>query len=127
MYVIDMKTGEAERYLVAHGKNTGLIQPVTFSNEPNSLMSSLGIYLTGPDYIGDHGLSMRLNGVEPTNNNAAIRDIVMHGADYVSHEYIQSNGYLGRSWGCPAIEMKFRDKLVNQLKNGSVFLIYSTP
>jgi hypothetical protein len=124
MSVIDMSTGQAESYLVAHGKNSGLEYATQFSDEIGSDMSSLGIYLTGTDYIGEHGLSMRLQGMEDSNRNAEVREIVMHAADYVSSDWIKENGYLGRSWGCPAIEQRFRDKLVGQLKNGSVFLIY---
>ncbi|HUP56550.1 MAG TPA: murein L,D-transpeptidase catalytic domain family protein, partial [Bdellovibrionota bacterium] len=124
MYVIDMRSAMVDSYLVAHGRNSGLVYATEFSNIPGSLMSSLGIYVTGVEYEGQHGRSMRLHGMEATNSAAEERAIVLHAADYVSYEFIRSNGYLGRSWGCPVIEQRFRDRIVSQLKDGSVMLIH---
>jgi hypothetical protein len=124
MYVIDINSGAVDSYLVAHGVNSGDLYAEYFSNTVNSDMSSLGMYLTGESYIGDNGLSMRLLGQDTTNSNAYIRDIVLHGASYVSQEFIQQTGRLGRSDGCPAVEVQYSADLVNKLQNGSVYLIY---
>jgi hypothetical protein len=124
MHVIDMRSGDVQSYLVAHGRNTGVNYATAFSNVEGSLMSSLGIYLTSSEYEGDNGRSMKLRGMESTNSNAESRAIVMHGADYVSDEFIAANGRLGRSWGCPAVEQRFRDSLISLLKDGSVFLVF---
>jgi hypothetical protein len=124
MHVIDMITGTISSYLVAHGVNSGELYADHFSNAEGSLESSLGIYLTGQSYIGEHGLSLRLVGKEATNSNAFARDIVLHGADYVSEAFIAANGRLGRSDGCTAVEMQYSTDLVNELENGSVYLIY---
>ena len=124
MYVIDLQTEEASSYLVAHGKNSGENYAGKFSNIPETKMSSLGAYLTGAEYIGQHGLSMILKGQDPTNDNAERRSIVMHPAEYVSYDYIQSYGRLGRSWGCPAVSPKVSEELIHKLKGGSVLYIY---
>ncbi len=124
MFIIRVSTGNVNSYLVAHGKNSGENFATTFSNVSGSEMSSLGIYLTGNEYQGGHGRSMILRGQESTNSNAESRAIVLHGADYVSPESIASQGRLGRSWGCPAVEMRYHDEIVKELEDGSVFLIY---
>jgi hypothetical protein len=124
MHVIDMHDGRVVNYLVAHGMNSGDLYAEYFSNVENSLMSSLGVYLTGEPYMGEHGLSMRLIGMQPTNSNAYIRDIVLHGASYVSPQFIKETGRLGRSDGCPAVELQYSTPLVNELDYGSVYLIY---
>lgn len=123
-HVIDLRTGEVETLLVAHARNTGVDRAERFSNENGSNKSSLGVYLTGELYQGKHGLSMRLDGMEPTNDNARKRAIVMHGADYVSPKVIQQQGRLGRSLGCPALEMNVIERIVRELNGKSVLLIY---
>jgi len=124
MHVIDMNTGQVEDLLVAHGKNSGNNYASSFSNKEGSLQSSLGIYLTREEYVGKHGLSLRLDGKEPTNSNVRKRDIVMHGASYVSAETIAKNGRLGKSWGCLAVEQPLIEHLVKQLEGRSVLLVY---
>jgi hypothetical protein len=124
MHVINVKTGEVEDLLVAHGRNSGENCASSFSNENGTLKSSLGVYLTAEEYVGKHGLSMRLDGMETTNSNVRKRDIVLHGADYVSEATIKATGRLGRSWGCPAVPMEAINRLVKQLEGKSVLLIY---
>lgn len=124
MYVVDMKTGLVTRYLVAHGKgsdpnHTGMAKK--FSNVEGSNMSSIGMYVTGSEYSGKHGRSMRLVGLEKTNDQAMDRAIVVHGAWYVDPQYTP----LGRSQGCPAVEEKYIDTVVSQLKGGSVYYIWA--
>ncbi|WP_295900898.1 murein L,D-transpeptidase catalytic domain family protein [uncultured Bdellovibrio sp.] len=124
MYVVDMKSGAVTRYLVAHGKgsdpsHTGMAKK--FSNVEGSNMSSIGMYVTGGEYSGKHGRSMRLVGLEKTNDQAMDRAIVVHGAWYVDPQYKP----LGRSQGCPAVEEKYINTLVTQLKGGSVYYIWA--
>ncbi|MEK2645035.1 murein L,D-transpeptidase catalytic domain family protein [Bdellovibrio sp. BCCA] len=124
MYVVDMKSGAVTRYLVAHGKgsdpnHTGMAKK--FSNVEGSNMSSIGMYVTGTEYSGKHGRSMRLVGLEKTNDQAMDRAIVVHGAWYVDPQYKP----LGRSQGCPAVEEKYINTLVTQLKGGSVYYIWA--
>jgi hypothetical protein len=111
--------------LAAHGRNSGDNQAVRFSNEPNSLMSSLGVFLTGDTYIGKHGLSLRLLGMEKgINDNSMERAIVIHAADYVSDMLAKAKGRIGRSWGCPAVRPEISRQLIQTLKGGSLVLAY---
>ena len=126
LWVLDLKNNRALYYsLVAHGRNTGELFARSFSNKPNSNQSSLGFYATGKTYYGKHGLSLKLHGLEPgINDKAEQRAIVMHGADYVSQEFVTRAGRLGRSFGCPAIPMSLRDKLIPQIASGTCLFIF---
>ncbi|WP_207496860.1 murein L,D-transpeptidase catalytic domain family protein [Aridibaculum aurantiacum] len=128
MYIIDMKKNKLVRHShVAHGRNTGLLMATTFSNKAESYQSSLGFYVTSETYIGKHGLSLRLDGVERNiNDNARARAIVVHGADYANESFYKSTGYLGRSFGCPAVPTKDAPEIIQNIKNGSCMFIYST-
>lgn len=126
MWIIDLGTKEVvTQTLVAHGRNSGNNYAKDFSNKPESYMSSLGFYVTGGTYQGKHGLSLQLNGQEPGfNSNARSRAVVMHGADYVSHDFVKQVGRLGRSLGCPAIPMEIHEEVISNLANGSCLFIW---
>jgi hypothetical protein len=124
MAVIDLKNLTANTYLVAHGKESGDLYATSFSNVAQSNKSSVGIYLTGNEYVGEHGLSMTLRGMEASNSNAEAREIVLHGADYVSEEFIKQTGRLGRSLGCTAVSLQYSTDLTRKLEGGSVYYIY---
>ncbi|MEJ7822845.1 MAG: murein L,D-transpeptidase catalytic domain family protein [Chitinophagaceae bacterium] len=110
---------------VAHGKNTGLDKSLYFSNEPESNKSSVGFYTTLATYSGEHGYSMRLQGQEiGFNNNALERDIVVHSADYVSESVVKSQGYIGRSLGCPVLAPGVYKQIINKIKNGTCLFVY---
>ncbi|AUW58031.1 twin-arginine translocation pathway signal protein [Sphingobium sp. SCG-1] len=105
-HIVDLIGGQTSSYLVAHGRgsdpeHSGWLQ--SFSNVPDSLATSAGAYKTGEIYQGIHGQSMRLLGLDPLNNNAEMRAIVVHGADYVSEDHIARWGKCGRSEGCLAV------------------------
>ncbi len=127
LWVIDLENNKVlYNTLVAHGVNSGTTYAKRFSNKAESNMSSLGFFTTGESYIGKHGLSMKLDGLEKgINNKARMRDVVMHGADYVSPAYIKSNKLLGRSQGCPALPHKFSKKIIKTIKNRSCLFIYN--
>lgn len=75
--------------------------------------------------MGGHGYSLRLEGLERgINDNANQRDIVIHGAAYVSEGLIRAQGYLGRSQGCPALPEKLHKPIIDKIKNGSCLFIY---
>ena len=103
-YLIDIENKRLlENTYVAHGKNSGIDMPTNFSNDDNSEMSSLGFYLTKDTYVGKHGYSLKIEGLEPGfNDHAEERSIVMHGARYVNAARAQGN-YMGRSQGCPGL------------------------
>jgi len=111
--------------LVAHGKNTGQEYARYFSNIPETRKSSMGFHITAETYYGMHGLSMRMDGVEPRfNGNVRKRDIVIHSADYVSEKFIAANNRLGRSWGCPALPAEHYLPVIQKIKDGSCLFVY---
>ncbi|MCB9196016.1 MAG: murein L,D-transpeptidase catalytic domain family protein [Flavobacteriales bacterium] len=125
MFIIDTQTWQIiHKSLVAHGMNTGEEYAETFSNEEHSHQSSLGFFITGEVYNGKHDKSLKLDGQEYTNNKARERGVVVHAADYVSDDYIKSNGRLGRSHGCPAIPHDGYDSVIDKIKEGSCYFIY---
>jgi len=126
LFVIDVTSGKILfNTWVAHGRNSGTEYANEFSNLPESHQSSLGFYTTLSTYIGGHGYSLRLKGCEKgINDKAYERAIVIHGADYVSGEFINSRGALGRSYGCPAIPNELSKKIIDVIKNGSCLFIY---
>jgi hypothetical protein len=127
MFIIDMETGElVMQTYAAHGRNSGQEYATAFSNTPNSYMSSPGFYLTGQTYNGKHGLSLQLQGLEKgINDRAAERAIVLHGASYVSEDFIRKNGRLGRSQGCPAVSEEMCEPIINLIKDGSCIYIHA--
>lgn len=111
--------------LVAHGRNSGGDRASFFSNDPGSLATSLGLYVTADTYIGGNGYSLRLKGLEEGINDMAWdRAIVMHGASYVSREAIRVLGRLGRSWGCPAVRSEVAHKIIDKIRGGSAVFAY---
>ena len=127
LFVLDIENGKILfNTWVAHGKNSGKLYATSFSNTESSLESSPGFYITQNTYQGKHGLSLKLQGVENNiNNNAMQRAIVMHGADYVAESFIEQNGFLGRSHGCPAVPSIIAPCIINTIKNGSCLFIYA--
>ncbi len=124
-YVIDMETQQlVYKSLVAHGRNTGEEFAYNFSNKQSSYQTSLGFYTTAETYDGKRGFSMKLDGLEYSNCNARDRGIIIHGADYVSHKFIEENGRLGRSLGCPSLPMDSFVEVVEMLKEGSCLFVY---
>lgn len=111
--------------LVSHGRGSGDELALWFSNTPESYQSSLGLFRTLNSYDGSNGYSMRLEGLEPGINDLAYqRAIVMHGADYVSEEFIVENGRLGRSFGCPAVRQEIAQPLIDSLKDEHYLFAY---
>lgn len=129
LWVIDLKNDKVLMHIhVAQGKNTGKLYAKHFSNRPGSDESSPGIYTTANIYEGEHGESLRIQGLEKgINNNAYSRAIVIHPAWYVTHSFIKAHGYAGRSWGCFAVNPKQADKFIGYVKGGSVLFAYGYP
>jgi hypothetical protein len=112
--------------LVAHGRNSGGDGPAThFSNGDGSRMSSLGVFRTADTYIGHNGYSLRLEGLDAGFNDHALeRSIVMHGATYVSRQLAETQGRIGRSWGCPAVRRSIAQQLIDTIRDGSLVVAY---
>ena len=125
-HLVNLADGSVQSHLVAHGKgsdpsHTGWLE--RFSNEPRSNATSAGAYRTGSLYLGAHGRSMRLEGLDPTNSNALSRAIVVHGAWYVNERVISHSGMLGRSQGCFAVAVSSLPEIMARLGPGR--LIYA--
>ncbi|GIL16272.1 MAG: hypothetical protein BroJett040_00230 [Oligoflexia bacterium] len=126
-YLIDMRSGKVESYLVAHGEGsdpqkTGYTS--LFSNIENSFMSSLGFYITTKDvFDGKNGISLRLKGIEKTNDQAMKRAILVHGGDYVK------NGLnpLGWSQGCFVLDHQYAGDVINKIAGGSIIYAWIDP
>ncbi|MBL9155725.1 MAG: murein L,D-transpeptidase catalytic domain family protein [Verrucomicrobiales bacterium] len=131
MTVIDLKTGRARmNSLVAHGVNSGLVYAQSFSDEVGSEKSSLGLYRVGEEYMGKHGPSLRLDGLDRGFNlNARKRGIVVHSASYVSKETMHENrheyGRIGRSQGCLALNEKDLVKLDRKMQRPAYVFAYA--
>jgi hypothetical protein len=126
MWVYDLRTRTLLfEELVAHGRNSGHNLTTAFSNEPESNKSSLGLYRTAEGYIGKHGYSLRLDGLEPGfNDRARERAIVVHGAEYVNALTAQAQGRLGRSLGCPAVRPEVASDIIDTIKGGGLVFAY---
>ena len=128
LFVIDLENGKLLfNTYVAHGRNSGKYMATAFSNNAESKKSCLGFFVTGDTYMGMHGFSLRLSGLEKgINDNAYSRAIVVHGAAYVSEEAIRLQGFVGRSFGCPALPTQLSQPIIETIKGGSCLFIYST-
>ncbi|WP_092173948.1 murein L,D-transpeptidase catalytic domain family protein [Cyclobacterium xiamenense] len=127
LWIIDMEAKTLKHAsLVAHGRNSGDLLATNFSNTPDSYMSSLGFYLTGEKYIGKHGVSLRLDGLEKgINDKARARAIVIHSADYATEEFVASYGRLGRSLGCPALPHENFEGVIALIQDKSCLYIHA--
>ena len=126
LYVIDVQRKKLLiNTYVAHGMNSGVEYATSFSNQPESFKTSLGFYLTKKAYVGRNGLSLKIAGLEKGYNDLAMkRNIVIHGADYVGQDYLNTNGEMGRSLGCTAVPNQMNNKINKTIKNGSCWFIY---
>ncbi|MET4897212.1 murein L,D-transpeptidase catalytic domain family protein [Sphingomonadaceae bacterium jetA1] len=121
LHLVDLVSGRSQSLLVAHGSgsdpsHSGYVQH--FSNAFNSNASSEGAFLTDNYYVGRHGRSQRLIGLDPTNDNALGRAIVVHSAWYANREMISKHGMLGRSQGCFAVGEQELDRVFANLGPG---------
>jgi hypothetical protein len=127
-FVIDVAARKLLSHtFVAHGKNSGDLMATSFSNEPESLKSSLGFFRIGSIIQSPkHGIALLLDGLEKgINDNARRREIIMHGAWYVCESFVQQYGYTGKSFGCPALPDDVIKKLAPTLADGSLLYIYA--
>ncbi len=126
LFIIDLKHYKILfNTLVAHGSGTGREWATTFSNRNSSHMSSPGFYITRETYEGGNGYSLKLDGMEKgINDNAYERGIVVHGAAYVNEDLARNQGFIGRSWGCPAVPVQTSRPIINTIKGGTCLFVY---
>lgn len=116
-YFVNMEREEVTTAHCSHGagsdpEHDGWLNH--FSNVEGSNATSEGAYVTWEWYKGRYGTSVRLGGLDPTNDAALRRYIVMHRADYAEPSHVERWGRLGRSNGCFAFgEDQFRHALLN--------------
>jgi hypothetical protein len=120
-HIVDLASGRSQSMLVAHGRgsdpeHTGFL--TMFSNVVGSAASSSGAYVTKDEYVGEHGRSLRLVGLDGSNSNVEERAIVVHSAWYVSQDMIAQHGKIGRSEGCFALSEENLQIALAQLGSG---------
>jgi hypothetical protein len=120
-HVVDLRNGQVESHAVAHGRgsdpdHSGFVE--MFSNQFGSYASSNGTYITAGTYEGKYGHSMKVQGLDWTNNNAESRAIVIHNAWYAEPDMIAQHGKLGRSEGCFAFSRASQWQVMNRLADG---------
>lgn len=128
LYRVDLRTGDGldAPIRVAHGigsdpDDDGYAS--FFSNVEESLTSSLGAALGAERYVGINGLSLRLDGIEPTNSQMRARDIVVHSyaperRRYFNAAHVAVRGRPGSSEGCFVVEPDKREWILQTLENG---------
>lgn len=126
LWVIDLTRSQVLfNTWVTHGLNSGTMHATSFSNDVNSLKSSLGVFVTENSYTGTYGYSLRIHGLERgINDNAYRRSIVFHGAWYASPNVARSKGMLGRSFGCLAVNPTMSRSLIDTIKGRSLVVVY---
>ena len=127
LYIIDLDRKTLMlRTWVAHGQGTGELMARHFSNSHGSHQTSLGLYRVGAEIVSPkHGPALLLHGMDKgTNDQALAREVIMHGADYVSASFIAQHGRLGRSWGCPAVSRDHMTKMIELLADGGLLYVH---
>ncbi len=116
-HFVNLERGEVQSHHVSHGvgsdyQHDGWLKQ--FSNVEGSNATSRGAYVTWEWYKGRYGTSVRLGGLDQSNDAALRRYIVMHHADYAETAHLEKWGRLGRSNGCFAMGTEqFREALLH--------------
>lgn len=127
LYIIDLEKRQLVlRTWVAHGSSSGELHATAFSNRSGSHQTSLGLYRVGAEIVSPkHGAALLLHGLDHNLNGLALeREVIMHGADYVSAEFIAQHGRLGRSWGCPTVSKAHMPQMIDLLADGGLLFVY---
>lgn len=127
LVVIDMDRKELVlRTYVAHGQGSGDLMCTTFSNREGSHATSKGLYRVGAEIVSPkHGAALLLHGLDKGSNcQAQSREVIIHGADYVSDDFIARHGRLGRSWGCPAVSRDDMPRVIELLADGGYLYVH---
>jgi hypothetical protein len=127
LVVVDLASRRVlTRTWVAHGQGSGELMAQRFSNRHNSHQTSLGLYRVGTRIASrKHGAALLLEGLDRgVNDQARAREVIIHGADYVSAEFVARHGRLGRSWGCPAVPREQMAIMIESLADGGLLYIH---
>ena len=120
-HFVDLENERVQSFHVSHGtgsdsEHDGWLK--RYSNIEGSEATSRGAYMTRSWYTGRYGTSIRLDGLDPTNDHALPRAIVMHQAEYARPEHVDRWGRLGRSNGCFALGPDQFDFVLLKLSGG---------
>lgn len=122
-HILRLRDGQTWSFTVQHGRESdpdqdGFINSLHhFSNEADSHQSIVGFAVTGGSYSGHSGTGLILHGMEVSkNDHACRRGIVVKGGIRV--------GTVWRSRGSPALDGKRAEKVIGQIKDGSVIYFY---
>jgi len=127
LYIFDLQAKKLVlRTFVAHGSNSGGLMAERFSNQVGSHQTSLGLYRVGRRIVSPkHGPALLLDGLDwGVNDNARSREVIIHGAEYVSSDFVAAHGRLGRSWGCPAVPTGDMARVIDLLGDGGLLFVY---
>lgn len=127
LVLVDLESHELLlRTWVAHGAGSGGLMARRFSNRNGSHATSLGLYRVGSRIVSPkHGAALLLEGLDRgVNDKARPREVIIHGADYVSRRYIARTGRLGRSWGCPAVPRAEMKTVIRELEGDGLLYVY---
>jgi len=127
LYIIDLEKKELVLHTwVAHGQGSGELKCTAFSNREGSHATSKGLYRVGAEIVSPkHGAALLLHGLDRgVNCQAESREVIMHGAEYVSADFIAQHGRLGRSWGCPAVSRADMPRMIDLLANGGLLYVH---
>lgn len=124
LFVVSPKSGAVKSMLCAHGLGSDKAHSgyaTVFSNTPDTAASSLGAYrVLGQGYGAKHGPNLLLEGLQPTNDHARARQIIIHSAWYAEPDFVLEQGKMGRSNGCFVTSDKDRDTLFEMLTPGTL-------
>ncbi|MCC2679477.1 MAG: hypothetical protein K0R29_2053 [Pseudobdellovibrio sp.] len=138
LHIINTETGEVDSVEASHGRDTDcggdrLGWACRFISDRESEGTPLGFFTTGEMFNGNHGGSLRMNGLEGSfrqcrRNSKGIYEtcpgnilpttIIIHSASYVME------GHAGRSHGCVAVSEPNMARFREKLRDGALFYFY---
>jgi hypothetical protein len=126
LYVVNLETGAVTAYRAAHGRGSdpdhdGFLDK--FSSVPGSNASPEGAFRLAETYHGQHGRSVRLDGLDETNRTARARAIVIHAAAYAEPEHLARHGNLGRSFGCIVFSAADLARFLEDVPEGTLIFV----
>ena len=126
LYVVNLETGAVTAYRASHGQGSdpdhdGFLD--SFSSEPGSNASPEGAFRLAEQYHGQHGRSVRLDGLEAANRTARGRAIVIHAAAYAEPEHLARYGMLGRSFGCIVFSAADLAAFIDEVPEGTLIFV----
>ncbi|SDI36271.1 murein L,D-transpeptidase catalytic domain-containing protein [Chryseobacterium jejuense] len=126
-FVYNLKNNKiVQKAIVAHGSGSVISgsNALKFSNIEGSYQSSLGKYAVGESYVGQFGKAYRLKGLDPTNDNAMQRAIVLH--SFSSVPDTESEKPASLSLGCPMLSINAFKETAKYIDNSEKPIILYT-